>query len=150
MDSTFLDDYICGRCSAAGVKLWRPRGSSPVLGLLCLSCVEEKAGKKIEPNTFAPWGAHYVPAVPCEDGYWGYTSVPQVDVDWWEALPTVDQAREARKRKILINAMAHADILSPEQLVEFDGFEAERLKIEDEREARMTFAVAGEIEDKKL
>ena len=32
----------------------------------------------------------YVPAIPDEEGlgYWGYTSVPQEGIDWWQALPT--------------------------------------------------------------
>ena len=29
-----------------------------------------------------------VSAIPSEEGFWGYTSVPQDKVEWWEKLPT--------------------------------------------------------------
>lgn len=53
---------------------------------------------KLQPQLHAMYGGRdsggdqigwRIPAVPTEDGvtYWGYTSVPQKGVDWWNRLP---------------------------------------------------------------
>lgn len=80
------DDYVCGVCGAKGVKLWRAYQSFDP-DLHCAECVQKKTGKVLERKGHEiGW---YVAAVPDEEGlgYWGYTSVPEAGVNWWEALP---------------------------------------------------------------
>jgi hypothetical protein len=94
--------YHCSRCSTQGVKLWRQYQTlACYVQLLCApcACADQKrpddvdALGYIEDSTVGGrcdqigW---LVPAVPTEDGetYWGYTSVPQMGVDWWRQLPT--------------------------------------------------------------
>jgi len=97
-------DYKCKGCGAVGCKLWREYQTvNPTL--LCAVCAGKDQNKSIEgideqgmrPNE--PGMMHprtdqigwYVPAIPDEEGigYWGYTSVPQVGIDWWYRLPTL-------------------------------------------------------------
>ncbi len=107
--SAFTVDYHCHKCKAKGVKLWRGvHGCADKDGneLLCATClapgekVDEK-GKWQEPP-YKSKDAHgnespgmrtdqvkgWLPAVPVDDTYWGYTSVPSQDVEWWDKLPT--------------------------------------------------------------
>lgn len=95
----FTVDYRCGKCGTVGLKLWRGvhgRRNNEGHELLCAAClapdiVVDESGKAQEKG---PHGTHtdqiagWLPAVPTDDTYWGYTSVPSQDVDWWIALPT--------------------------------------------------------------
>ena len=107
-DFTYLNpsapnDYKCRRCGATGIKLWReyqtfkPR----LLCAVCLSIEKETSIEGMNDEGKIPWGGGYidmmtdaiggyVPAIPDEEGlgYWGYTSVPQEGILWWEHLPT--------------------------------------------------------------
>lgn len=93
-------EYRCADCDRQGVKLWREYQTfSPKL--LCATCAakdQEKAIRSIDPNGKISFEgtAHttdqigwYVPAVPTEEGtgYWGYTSVPDDGIAWWQNLP---------------------------------------------------------------
>lgn len=103
------DTYHCRNCGARGVKLWREyQTTAPKL--LCCDCAAADQGKDISEITPAgkiPNGRYgttdqigwFVPAVPMEgigDGYWGYTSVPDIGVAWWWQLPLRDAARPPR------------------------------------------------------
>lgn len=96
--------YACKRCSAKGCKLWRPYESWNVV-LLCAPCAASDQDKDISTiDADGRWGddrpypgrswaiGWFVPAVPVEEdeiSYWGYTSIPQVGIDWWRALSTL-------------------------------------------------------------
>lgn len=94
-------NYKCGECGATGCKLWREyQTSSP--NILCAKCAAKNQKKNIddidaEGMRSSDVGGRtdqigwYVPAVPLEDnnGYWGYTSVPQPGCDWWKKLSTL-------------------------------------------------------------
>jgi hypothetical protein len=97
------DRYVCDKCGASGVKLWREYQTIASLSdLLCANCTLERGKMKAgafdaegyrEDETYgyktdqAGW---MCPAVPCVEGdtYWGYTSVPPEGVAWWRGLPT--------------------------------------------------------------
>jgi hypothetical protein len=89
-------DYSCSKCKVSGVKLWRDyQTCADAQELLCAKCaapgVEVDDDGRAELKDFgksdqiASWK---VPAVPVGDTYWGYTSVPSQDVEWWRKLPT--------------------------------------------------------------
>lgn len=92
--------YKCTGCGAEGRKLWRQYNTfADHIKLLCAGCACRDKG--IE-NTIGADGKRetdmgrtdqigsLVPAVPCDEGetFWGYSSVPQEDVDWWKSLLT--------------------------------------------------------------
>lgn len=95
--------YVCGKCGATGVKLWRPYNTFPEpQDLTCAVCSAQEEGKDIgdidESGCHnSEMGGHTdqigwrVPAIPTEemDNYWGYTSVPGPGVEWWRKLPTL-------------------------------------------------------------
>lgn len=97
--SAFTVDYHCHKCKAREVKLWRGvHGCSDKDGhdLLCATCLApgitvDDNGKWDEPGES---GMHtdqvkgWLPAIPVGDTYWGYSSVPSQDVEWWIKLPT--------------------------------------------------------------
>lgn len=93
--------YVCSKCGAEGVKLWRQWNTMAVyINLLCASCASED---QHEPLTdIDARGCHIddrgwrtdkignlICAVPTVDGetYWGYTSIPQDLLETWYALP---------------------------------------------------------------
>lgn len=93
--------YKCGTCGATGCKLWREYQTSLEHQTLeCCLCASKSQGKDvsgIDDAGTVEWNGQRidqlgwrVPAVPTEDGntYWGYSSVPQTGVSWWQALPT--------------------------------------------------------------
>jgi hypothetical protein len=92
----FTVEYVCSRCEATGVKLWRKaNGADDVL--FCAEC--GKADQKLtgEVDDDGRHDGRYgktdqlgdlLPAVPIDDTFWGYTSVPDDGVEWWRALPT--------------------------------------------------------------
>jgi hypothetical protein len=90
--------YVCGTCGAHGVKLWRVYQTMHIT-LRCATCAATES--KVDIQDMGPDGKYtsdlgrtnsikwYVPAVPDEEceTYWGYTSVPQLGVEWWKRLP---------------------------------------------------------------
>lgn len=96
--SEFTIEYHCHKCKTKGVKLWRGvHGCADDDGnkLLCASCLtpdinvndngkarDESIG--FETDQIKGW----LPAIPVGDTYWGYSSVPSQDIEWWVALPT--------------------------------------------------------------
>lgn len=109
------DYYKCKICGASGIKLWRPYQTFDV-ELRCVECACKIANPPIDPKTVAEDGYRaesretkmipghdrtctldwFVPAIPAppmvdfpdSPTYWGYTSVPQEDIDWWQSIPT--------------------------------------------------------------
>ena len=81
-------DYFCAWCKMQGVRLYREYGGFSPGEILCTHCTEKSQDRKFDPNSPHEI-AWRVAAVPCEDGtgYWGYTSVPQEGVNWWDLLP---------------------------------------------------------------
>jgi hypothetical protein len=89
--------YECSTCRVAGVRLWRGyQLTVQAVTLLCCACAEESQGRKLDPDSDTiGW---LVPAVPSGDGsFWGYTSVPDDGVDWWNALPLRALSPEERR-----------------------------------------------------
>ena len=90
-------EYLCSKCGAHPVKLWREYNRiASVTDLYCLECACKDQKKEVDAvvNEFGKFKdgdqiAWLVPAVPTEDGstYWGYTSVPDPGVYWWKSLP---------------------------------------------------------------
>jgi hypothetical protein len=96
-----FDGYVCSKCGASGVKLWRHQTFLDHVDLMCAKCAGEKTGVDTTGITDdgKVLGTHemmtdtfgfMVPAVPTYDGtFWGYTSVPQDGVNWWRGLPSM-------------------------------------------------------------
>jgi hypothetical protein len=89
--------YVCSKCSRAGVKLWRQyQMFLNHVGLLCCDCAAKDQGKElVKLRADGSWGnppsdqiGWFIPAVPTDDGsFWGYTSVPDERVRWWQKRP---------------------------------------------------------------
>lgn len=89
------DTYCCDKCKARGVRLWREYQTiASKTDLLCARCAAEKMeiDQKRDLHSYID-GRHdsiswMIPAVPCEDDdtFWGYTSVPEEGVRWWQRL----------------------------------------------------------------
>lgn len=93
--SPFTCKYQCSKCKKEGLKLWRDYQT-------CADSVELECAACLAPNITVGedgmWESEHhsqtdqlkgkVPAIPVGDTYWGYTSVPSQDVEWWVALPT--------------------------------------------------------------
>ncbi len=93
--SPFTVKYACSKCKKEGVKLWRDyQTCADYCDLECAACLapDIKVGEDgmHEEKDFGRTDQlnHKVPAIPVDDTYWGYTSVPSQDVEWWVALPT--------------------------------------------------------------
>jgi len=107
--AAFTVDYHCHKCKQRDVKLWRGvHGCADSEGneLLCATCLApdvkvDDEGRWQEPpyETKDAYGNEipgprtdqvkgWLPAIPVDDTYWGYSSVPSQDVEWWRALPT--------------------------------------------------------------
>jgi hypothetical protein len=94
----FTVDYRCGKCKTDGLKLWRGVhgcNDKDGNGLMCAACLDPKArvddDGKADCDDFGMRSdqiAGWLPAVPTDDTFWGYSSVPTSDVKWWKALPT--------------------------------------------------------------
>lgn len=93
------DTYQCGTCDRKHVKLWRMAQSFDV-NLTCARCVgvqditdEGKVPSGVVPGHMTDQlPGSLVPAVPVfehpdVETYWGYTSVPPKEVQWWKDLP---------------------------------------------------------------
>lgn len=98
--------YKCGRCGAAGCKLWREYQTfhPQVLCAPCAAADQKRDISTMDANGMRltpeyEWAGDsrsdqigwYVPAIPDEErvGYWGYTSVPDAAIAWWKALPSL-------------------------------------------------------------
>jgi hypothetical protein len=105
--SPFTVKYACSKCKTAGVKLWRDyQTCADACELECAHCLapDEKVddegmwqeppykAKDAKGNEIPGMRTEQlkgkVPAIPVDDTYWGYSSVPSQDVEWWKALPT--------------------------------------------------------------
>ena len=97
--SAFTIDYHCHKCQQRDVKLWRPvhgGTNNKGQGLLCAACLApgilvDEEGKWQEPNIpgmRTDQVKSWLPAIPVGDTYWGYSSVPSQDVEWWRNLAT--------------------------------------------------------------
>jgi hypothetical protein len=103
--SEFSIDYRCDKCKTDNVKLWRGvHGCSDDDGnkLLCASCLApdtkvDDEGRAQESDDLDVLGGYrmktdqindWLPAVPVGNTYWGYSSVPSQDLEWWVGLPT--------------------------------------------------------------
>lgn len=86
--STTPAGYVCAKCGASGVRLYRDYNTfADFITLTCTACTEESENRKAKGKAHSiGWK---VAAVPTEDGstFWGYTSVPQAGVEWWDRLP---------------------------------------------------------------
>jgi hypothetical protein len=90
--------YQCTKCGATGVKLWREYNTfADMTQPMCAFCAcadqgkdsstVNSAGLRTSKHGLTDQIGYMVPAVPCGDGFWGYTTVPQDGVDWWLRLP---------------------------------------------------------------
>ncbi len=97
--SEFSIDYRCDKCKTDNVKLWRGvHGCADMDGnkLLCALClapdlIVDDQGKALEPGEYGMYTDQirgWLPAVPVGDTYWGYSSVPSQDLEWWISFPT--------------------------------------------------------------
>lgn len=104
--SPFTADYRCGKCKREGLKLWRGvhgRADKDGNELLCAACLAPGEVINEEGRSYrdASVGGRtdqvrgWLPAIPVDDTYWGYSSVPSQDVDWWRTLPTYAEPRSA-------------------------------------------------------
>ena len=86
-DYDIHEGYVCSKCAAHHVKLWRQYQTfANHIELMCQACTEKDQDETLKRGSDQiGW---MVPAAPTEDdSFWGYTSVPQNLVEWWEALP---------------------------------------------------------------
>tara|TARA_Y100000310_G_scaffold125819_1_gene124551 strand:+ start:2445 stop:2789 length:345 start_codon:yes stop_codon:yes gene_type:complete len=107
-NSSVPEEYVCSDCGVTNVKLWLPY-HTPKVELFCAPCGERNQRghtfneidlSTIDGNgTISCAGARtdalgwLVPAIPDEEGvgYWGYTSVPEAGVLWWQRLATLGE-----------------------------------------------------------
>jgi len=86
--------YNCDGCGATGVRLYRLyQAFLDGQMLRCRRCALE-IQKQDKPDDASEHSIGWlVAAVPTEDGttYWGYSSVPQDGVDWWNQLPKTNE-----------------------------------------------------------
>jgi len=95
--SPFTVKYACDKCKQKNVKLWRESHTfANYIELECASCLAPDARVDDEGMWQEP-GEHgmrtdqlngKVPAIPVDDTYWGYSSCPSQDVEWWKNLAT--------------------------------------------------------------
>lgn len=88
--TTTPEGYVCKECGANGVRLYREYNTFLDNQVLRCTACALKDQKKTEPDQESVHSIGWlVAAVPTEDNdtYWGYTSVPQPGVEWWDRLP---------------------------------------------------------------
>jgi len=104
-------NYVCCKCGAKGVKLWRLYNTFlDHQKLTCVVCSGkeedvdvsdvDESGKFTSEYGRTDQIGSLIPAVPTEecDTYWGYTSVPQGGVVWWRELDL--KIKDIRKKKL--------------------------------------------------
>jgi hypothetical protein len=86
--------YVCADCGAENVRLYREYQTFLDSQRLRCRCCSLANQDRSEAEEFGDGSSEHsirwlVAAVPTEDGstYWGYTSVPDAGVKWWEQLP---------------------------------------------------------------
>lgn len=92
--------YRCSKCNQSGLKLWR-KAQSFGIHLHCAQCLgyaDRVDSEGLVDSNLCPGhrtdqlDPSFVPAVPDKrsnvEAYWGYTSVPNEDVQWWRLLPS--------------------------------------------------------------
>jgi hypothetical protein len=91
-----LKNYACSECRCRGVKLWRePHGGDVLKCATCLSPenpVGEDGRQASEYGPMTDQVANWLPAVPSQGSFYGYSSVPPQAVGWWRGLPTYSEA----------------------------------------------------------
>jgi len=93
-------NYVCHKCGASGVKLWREYQTflnhQSLCCVICSGIEQKKDINSINKGgcTLQEYGktdqlGWRIPAVPTtkNNTYWGYTSVPEDGVQWWKRLP---------------------------------------------------------------
>lgn len=83
------EGYRCGYCHATGVRLYRLYNvflDGQRLSCRTCACKDGEEQPYGQDEHIIGW---LVAAVPTEEGdtYWGFSSVPQSGVDWWNRLP---------------------------------------------------------------
>lgn len=101
--------YICEDCMIFGVRLYREYNTfMDHQHLRCRSCAmkNQLKGDKELDDAFGSNKEHsigwLVAAVPteCGESFWGFTSVPDDGVKWWDGLPKLEPAIIALKSKL--------------------------------------------------
>ncbi|MCK9154715.1 MAG: hypothetical protein M0P12_01225 [Paludibacteraceae bacterium] len=83
------EGYVCSKCGKQHVRLYRQyQTCADAVELLCRSCALKDQKQKVPDHEGEHSIGWLVAAVPTKDGetYWGFTSVPQDGVDWWNNL----------------------------------------------------------------
>lgn len=84
------DRYVCSGCGKRGVRLYREYQTFLEHQVLrCRSCALENQNRTHCDSRSEHSIGWLVAAVPLENGstYWGYCSVPDSGVKWWDRLP---------------------------------------------------------------
>lgn len=82
-------NYICSKCGISNVRLYRQYQTfADHIKLLCTKCALEDQNQTEPDRPSAHSIGWLVAAIPTEDEetYWGYTSVPDAGVRWWNRL----------------------------------------------------------------
>lgn len=128
-------DYLCSKCKARGLRLWRQSHTFlNHIELMCAECAEADQTEQIARyasfhQVWEPGIGDLIPARPTPEGdtFWGHTSG---DVEWWYKLPQYkDEKRELQRVRI--------------ELDHFVGREQQALK--DWLEARRDLGDAREL-----
>ena len=88
-DNKTPEGYECKDCGVSGVRLYREYQTfldHQTLRCRECACKNQESEPFLEAEHSIGW---LVAAVPTEDGktFWGFTSVPQEGVEWWNRLP---------------------------------------------------------------
>ena len=86
------EGYFCKDCGATGVRLYREYNTFlDYQHLRCRACAMSDQNKEVPDLLSEHTIGWLVAAVPTEEGntYWGYTSVPDSGVTWWDNLPKI-------------------------------------------------------------
>jgi len=95
---SYQTSYKCKTCKSTGVKLWRDYQTID-FNLQCAKClgvINTINSEGMVPISWFPDARtdqieSKIPAVPVKDSdvesYWGYTSVPLNEMQWWKSLP---------------------------------------------------------------
>lgn len=89
-DGSTPEGYLCADCGTESVRLYREYQTFLESQRLRCRCCAMKNQKKDAPDLPSEHTIGWlVAAVPTEDGstYWGFSSVPDAGVEWWNKLP---------------------------------------------------------------
>lgn len=82
--------YECSDCGANGVRLYREYSTfADHVVLRCRACGLKNQNRSMPDDQSEHVIGWLVAAVPTPDGksFWGFTSVPEDRVAWWDGLP---------------------------------------------------------------